>query len=82
MREEIANMFRIARAEGALRKVADGKDDAEELLTLIGEKIDKVENPYPVLKDSDFDTEQWVVHQKALVWEEARPAVLKLLETP
>ena len=41
MREEIAEQFRIARAEGALRKVADGKDDADQILTLFKEEMRK-----------------------------------------
>lgn len=32
VRERIAECFRIARAEGALRKSADGLDDADEVL--------------------------------------------------
>ena len=41
MREQIAEYFRIARQEGALRKVADGKDDADQILTLIREEMEK-----------------------------------------
>ena len=35
-REKIASFFRIAREEGALRKWADGKSDADEILAISG----------------------------------------------
>lgn len=41
MRERLAEMFRIAREEGALRKVADGHDDADESLALFKDAIEK-----------------------------------------
>ncbi len=39
--EKIAKLFENARAEGVLRKWADGKSDAEEVCALIKEAIEK-----------------------------------------
>jgi len=41
MREKIAEAFRVARAEGALRKVADGQYDADQILALARGEIQK-----------------------------------------
>ena len=41
MIEKVAELFRIARKEGALRKYADGKSDAEEAISLLKEEIEK-----------------------------------------
>lgn len=66
----LAQLFKIARQEGVLTKYADGKADAKEALSLILERIKKVENPY----EKQHGALSW------FTFEEARQAIQKVME--